>query len=44
MQTVNEMSEIKILHNPPLGDGGSPPLGDGGIIQNNLDYTLFSWS
>ncbi len=44
MQTVNEMSEIKILHNPPLGDGGSSPLGDGGIIQNNLDYTLFSWS
>ncbi len=41
MQTVNEMSEIKTLHNPPLGDGG---LGDGGIIQNNLDYTLFSWS
>ncbi|MFN2457803.1 MAG: aminotransferase class III-fold pyridoxal phosphate-dependent enzyme [Chitinophagaceae bacterium] len=22
----------------------SPPSGDGGIIQDNLDYTLFSWS
>ncbi len=36
MQSVNEISEVKTL--------SSPPLGDGGIIQNNLDYTLFSWS
>ncbi len=36
MQSVNEISEVKSL--------SSPPLGDGGIIQNNLDYTLFSWS
>jgi len=36
MQTVNELLDIKTLHNPPLGDGG--------IIQDNLDYTLFSWS
>jgi len=36
MQSVNEISEVKSL--------SSPPLGEGGIIQNNLDYTLFSWS
>ncbi|MEO6540243.1 MAG: aminotransferase class III-fold pyridoxal phosphate-dependent enzyme [Ferruginibacter sp.] len=31
-------NELKVSSNPPLGGGGAE------IIQNNLDYTLFSWS
>ena len=31
-------NELKVSSNPPLGGGGA------GVIQNNLDYTLFSWS
>ncbi len=37
------MSETKIA--PKLSESKSSPLGAGGqIIQDNLDYTLFSWS
>ncbi|MBL0182587.1 MAG: aminotransferase class III-fold pyridoxal phosphate-dependent enzyme [Chitinophagaceae bacterium] len=39
MSTETKSSnEVKVSSNPPLGGGGA------GIIQNNLDYTLFSWS
>jgi len=39
MSTETKSSnELKVSSNPPLGGGGAE------IIQNNLDYTLFSWS
>src|SRR6476646_10489668 len=37
MSETKTLSQIKNLQNSPLGDGGQ-------VIQNNEDYTLFSWS
>jgi taurine--2-oxoglutarate transaminase len=37
------MSQTKTV-SEKIRDAQSPPLGDGGIIQDNLDFTLFSWS
>jgi taurine---2-oxoglutarate transaminase len=43
-EKIRTMSEIKTISKSL--EVQSPPLGAGGyeIIQNNLDYTLFSWS
>lgn len=43
---TGDISKTSVSENPPSGGRGASLPGDGGasVIQDNFDYTLFSWS